>query len=48
VVTVNVPGVPTVKVVEAALVIAGGALMVSVKFWTTLPPTPLLTVKVSA
>ena len=34
VVTVNVPGVPTVKVVLAALVIAGACWTVSVKAWT--------------
>ena len=35
VVTVNVPAVPTVNVVEAALVIAGAWSTVSVKLWSS-------------
>ena len=37
-----VPAVFSRNVAVFALVIAGGALTVSVKFWTTLPPMPLL------
>ena len=47
VVTVNVPGVPTVKVVAAALVIAGALLTVSVKFCVAGVPTPFAAVNVS-
>ena len=47
VVTVNVPGLPTVKVVVAALVIVGPALTVSVKFWIAAGLVPVA-VKVSA
>ena len=48
VVTVNVPGVPTVKVVLAALVIAGACWTVSVKAWTAFGSAPLAAVKVNA
>ncbi len=47
VVTVNVPGVPTVNVVVAALVNAGRPVTVSVKFCTA-DPLPLVAVNVSA
>ena len=43
--TVNVPAVPTVKVVLAALVIAGAPFTVSVKLCTAFEPIPLLAVK---
>ena len=42
VVTVNVPAVPTVKVVWSALVIAGGSFTVSVKVCVAFGGTPLL------
>jgi len=45
-VTVNVPGVPTVKVVLFALVITGAVLTVSVKGCVAAVPTPLLAVNV--
>ncbi len=45
-VTVNVPGVPTVKVVLFALVITGAVFTVSVKGWLAGVPTPLLAVNV--
>jgi len=44
-VTVNVPAVPTTKVVLFALVMAGAWLTVSVKLCVALLPTPLLAVK---
>jgi hypothetical protein len=43
--TVNVPPVPTVKVVLLALVITGAVFTVSVKVWLACVPTPLLAVK---
>jgi hypothetical protein len=45
-VTVNVPAVPTVKVVLLALVIAGAWSTVSVKFCTASAPIPLCAVSV--
>jgi hypothetical protein len=45
-VTVNVPAVPTVKVVLVALVIAAGWFTVSVKVWTASAPAPLCAVNV--
>jgi hypothetical protein len=48
VITVNVPGVPTVNVVLPVLVIAGAAFTVRVKLCTAGDPTPLLAVKVMA
>ena len=49
VVTVNVPGSPSVNVVMVALVIAGacGTATVSVKLWVALGDTPLAAVIVS-
>src|SRR5713226_7723922 len=44
VVTVNVPTLPTVKVVLLALVIAGAWFIASVKPWLAGVPTPLLAV----
>jgi len=44
--TVNVPGVPTVKVVLFALVITGAVFTVSVKLCTAFVPTPFDAVKV--
>ena len=41
VVTVNVPAVPTVKVVASALVIAGASSTVRVKVWVASGLTPL-------
>ena len=41
-VTVKVPALPTVKVVELALVIAGAWFTVRVKVWVAGLPTPLL------
>ena len=40
--TVNVPALPTVKVVVVALAMAGAPLTVSMKFWIAPVPTPLL------
>ena len=48
VVTVKVPGVPTVKVALSALVIAGAWSTVSVKLWVASGSTPLAAVMVSA
>jgi hypothetical protein len=48
VVTANVPGLPTVNGVVFGLVKAGALFTVSVKVWTTVAPTPLLAVNVSA
>ena len=48
VVTVNVPGVPTVNVVELALVIAGAWFTVSVNACGALAPTVLVAVNVIA
>ena len=48
VVTVNVPGVPTMKVVLAALVIAGACWTFSVNAWAGLEPAVLVAVKVMA
>ena len=48
VVTVNVPAVPTVKVVLSALVIAGAWSTVRVKLWVASGITPLAAVIVSA
>jgi hypothetical protein len=49
VVTVKLPAVPTVNVVLAALVIAGGAWFTfNVKLWLVAVPTPLLAVIVIA
>ena len=45
-VTVNVPGVPTEKVVLLALVITGAVFTVKVKLWPAGDPTPLLAVNV--
>jgi hypothetical protein len=45
-VSVKVPGVPTVKVVLFALVIARPGLTVNVKFWIASAPAPLWAVKV--
>ena len=39
-VSVNVPGVPAVNTAVFALVMAGGAFTVSVKFWVTFCATP--------
>ncbi len=47
VVTVNVPGVPTVKVVLFALVIAGGALTATVKLCVAFGSVPLVAVSVT-
>src|SRR5579863_5954457 len=44
VVTVKVPGEPTAKLAEAALVIAGGQFTVSEKVWNASGVTPLLAV----
>ena len=44
--TVNVPAVPTVKVVWSALVMAGGLVTVSVKVWVASVLAPLLAVMV--
>ena len=46
VVTVKVPGVPTVKVVEAALVIDGASSTVRVKDWVASGLVPLWAVMV--
>ena len=46
VVTVKVPAVPTVKVVEAALVIDGASLTVRVKDWVASGQVPLWAVMV--
>ncbi len=46
-VTVNVPAVPTVKVVWSALVMAGAWSTVSVKLCVASVPTPLLAVIVN-
>ncbi len=46
VVTVKLPAVPTVKVVEAAEVIAGAWSTVKVKAWVAFGLTPLLAVTV--
>jgi hypothetical protein len=48
VVTVNVPGVPTVNVVALALEIVGASFTVSVKFCAGVEPTVLVAVKVMA
>ncbi len=48
VVTVNVPGVPTVKLVVFALVIAGVWFTVSVKAWGAVAPTTFVAVKLIA
>ena len=45
-VTVNVPAVPTVKVVWSALVMVGAWLTVSVNAWVASGATPLLAVMV--
>ncbi len=45
-VTVKLPAVPTVKVVEAAEVIAGASSTTSVKLWVPFGLTPLLAVMV--
>jgi uncharacterized membrane protein len=45
-VTVNEPGMATVKVVAAALVTAGAWFIVSVKGWVPFDPTPLLAMMV--
>ena len=46
-VTVNVPALPTVKVVLAALVMAGAWSTVRLKLCVASEPTPLLAVMVS-
>ena len=43
-----VPAVFRVNVAVLPLVMVGGSLIVSVKFWTTFPPMPLFAVNVSA
>ncbi len=48
VVTVKLPGVPTVNAVAAALVMAGAWLTVSVKACTASVATPFAAVKVMA
>jgi hypothetical protein len=48
VVTEKVPGVPTVKVVLFALVMAGAWFTVSVKLWGAVEPTVLVAVKLMA
>jgi hypothetical protein len=43
-VTVKLPALPTVKVVELALVMVGARFTKSVKFWVAFVPTPLVAV----
>ena len=43
----KVPAEPATKPVLLALVMAGGALMVTVKLWVALVPTPLVAVMVT-
>src|SRR5262249_3840319 len=47
VVTVKLPGRPTVKVAVLGLVIVGARSMISVNAWTAAGATPLLAVRVS-